>query len=852
MSAATPAGPYTLGVEEEFHLVDLRTRQLTPRANEVLSGLAGSSNTYAAELQQSVVETNSRVCRTLTELRQDLSDVRAELVNVSRALGIGVAAAGTMPLSMAEVLLTETPRYRRMLADYQLLVRQQLICGMQVHVGIDDRDLAVQLVDRLSCWLPPLLALSVSSPFSHAGDDTGYASSRSLIWSRWPTTGGPGPLASAREYDALVEDLVASGAISDKNMIYFDVRPSSHLPTLELRVCDACHEVDTVTLIAGLFRAAVTKEAAGALAGAPSTAVHSTLLRAAMWRAARSGLEAELVDLRGSRKSVPASVVLRSMLEELGPELGSHGDLELVTELLELSLERRSAAARQRDALRRRGRFTDVVDLILAETRGERHHPTESAGTLELARDYHPPGYDEALLPDGQARASHASMLALLSELGGVELVQRGEQLAQRTLEAGVVFRPTDAKEARPFPLDVVPRILTGEEWSRLEGGTAQRARALDAFLNDAYGEQAIVRDGVVPGWLVESAPGRREAGFAMPPGARRTQVCGFDIVRDIDGRWLVLEDNVRVPSGVGYAMQSRRLLGATFPEYASLAQLLDVEQVPAMLRRTLEDSAPAHAQDTLAILLLSEGAHDSAYFEHRMLADAAGIALATPAELLVEGDVLYHVTPQASQRIDVVYLRMDDALARRLGKDGRVIGPQLLRAVKAGNLALANALGNGVADDKAVYDYVPKLIEYYLDERPLLEQVETFHCAHEEHKHYVLSHLEELVVKPVDGYGGLGVVVGPRASERELSEARELIEQQPARWIAQRTISLSTHPTLEQGHLEPRHVDLRVFVYYGKEPIVVPAALTRVAASGSMVVNSSRGGGAKDTWLLR
>lgn len=852
MSPPAAVAPLTLGVEEEFHLVDLRTRQLTPRASEVLAGLGASTHTYAAELQQTVVETNSRVCSSLTELQSHLREVRSELVAVAGRLGIGVAAAGTMPLSMAEVLITETPRFRRMLADYQLLVREQLICGMQVHVGIDDRDLAVALVDRVSAWLPPLLALSVSSPFSHAGDDTGYASSRSLIWSRWPTTGSPGALSSAAEYDELVQNLVASGVISDKGMIYFDVRPSSHLPTLELRVCDACHSVDSVALIAGLFRAAVARESALWRAGKPHTAVHPTLQRAAMWRAARSGLEGELVDFSGPR-SVPAAVALRRMCDELAPELEAQGDRELVEQLLAGALERRSASARQRDALRRRGRFTDVVDLILAETRGERHQPTESAGALSLGRDYRPPGFDEAFSSDGQVRANHAAVLGVLSELGTDELGARAEQLARRTFEAGVLFRPTDAKEARPFPLDIVPRILSGEEWSRLEGGTAQRARALDAFLEDVYGEQAIVHDGVIPGWLIETAPGRREAGTAPPRGARRTQVCGLDLVRDDDGRWLVLEDNVRVPSGVGYAMQSRRLLNATFPEYASLAELLDVEQVPQLLRRTLEQSAPRRCPDDgPALLLLSEGPHDSAYFEHRMLADAAGMPLATPRELLVEDDVLYHVTERGSGRIDVVYLRMDDALARHPGKNGRVLGPQLLRAVKAGNLTLANALGNGVADDKAVYGYVPKLIEYYLHERPLLEQVETWHCADAEQREHVLSHLEELVVKPVDGYGGLGVVIGPRASDQELAEARELIEQQPSRWIAQPTISLSTHPTWQRGHLEPQHVDLRVFVYYGAEPVVVPAALTRVAAAGSLIVNSSRGGGAKDTWLLR
>lgn len=842
----------TLGVEEEFHLVDLRTRQLTPRANEVLAGLSESTRTYAAELQQSVVETNSAVCGTLADLRRILSETRTELIRVANGLGIGVAAAGTMPLSMAEVLITENPRFRRMLADYQLLVRQQLICGMQVHVGMPDRDLAAILIDRLGRWLPPLLALSVSSPFSHSGEDTGYASSRSLIWSRWPTTGSPGPLRSAAEYEELVQNLVASGVISDKGMIYFDVRPSAHVPTIELRVCDACHSVDTVILIAALFRAAVVREMALEAAGTPVPAPHPTLQRAAMWRASRSGIEGELIELGGTR-SVPASVVVRAMVEELAPELAQNGDEQEARELCEVLLERGSAAARQRAALRRRGRFTDVVDLILTETRGDRHHPTESAGVLEIARGYRAPAFDEALLGDGQPRASHAPLLQLLSELGSNELGERAALLAKKTRAAGVLFRPTDAKEAQAFPIDIAPRVLSGEEWSRLEGGTAQRARALDAFLRDVYGPCAIVKDGIIPSWLVDAAPGRRDAGRMFPEGARRTQVSGFDIVRDADGRWLVLEDNVRVPSGVAYAMQSRRLLRDVFPEFASLQELLDVEQVPALLKRTLEDSRPAHAGDgDPSLLLLSEGSHDSASFEHRMLAEAMGIPIAVPNELLVEGDVLYHLTAHDRRRIDVVYLRMDDALSLRRGRDGRIIGPELLRAVQAGNLALANALGNGVADDKAVYDYVPKLIEYYLGEHPLLEQVKTYHCADPDQQAYVLEHLEELVVKPVDGYGGLGVVVGPRASDEELASARQLVEEQPSRWIAQETISLSTHPTFSHGSFEPRHIDLRVFVYYGKEPVVVPAALTRVAAAGSLVVNSSRGGGAKDTWLLR
>ncbi|HEX4338776.1 MAG TPA: carboxylate--amine ligase/circularly permuted type 2 ATP-grasp protein [Polyangiaceae bacterium] len=840
----------TLGVEEEFHLVDLRTRRITPRAREVLANLADSSRTYAAELQQSVVETNSPVFSTLSELRRGIAETRQELARVAGGLGIGVAAAGTLPMSTREVKLTDAPRYQRMLADYQLLVREQSICGMQVHVGVGDRDLAAKLLDRLARYLPPLLALSTSSPFAHDGNDTGYASSRSLIWSRWPTTGAAGAMHSADEYETLVRDLVASGVISDPGMIYFDVRPSSHLPTIEMRVCDACHSVDTVALIAGLFRAAVAHEIAQVKAGNPAMTVHPIVQRAALWRAARSGLEGELVDLRGP-KPLPAALVLRAMVDELAPELAQSGDEDFVRTLVEDVLSRQSAAARQRDALRSRGRLADVVDLILAETRGETHHATARANTVSLASGYEAPAFDEALLPDGQPRPSHAAVLRTLAALGPDELRVRAERLALHVREAGVLFRPTDAKEARPFPLDIVPRVLTGEEWSRLEGGTAQRARALDAFLNDIYGEQSIVRDGVLPAWLVEGAPGRRDAGTTPAPGARRAQVCGFDVVRDADGRWLVLEDNVRIPSGVAYAMQSRRLLKQVFPELDG-SELHDVERVPALLRRTLEESAPPHAQDELSIIVLSEGSDDSASFEHRMLARAMSLPVAVPAELFVEDDTLFHVTDGKAHRVDIVYLRMDDSLAHRRGKDGRVIGPRLSRAVQAGRLTLANALGNGIADDKAVYDYVPKFIDYYLDERPLLEQVPTYHCSDPEQRALVLSRLGELVVKPVDGYGGMGVVIGPQASDEELAAARSVIEQQPSRYIAQETIALSTHPTYHDGALEPRHVDLRVFVYYGKTPVVVPAALTRVASAGSLVVNSSRGGGAKDTWLYK
>jgi carboxylate-amine ligase len=850
-AAASTAGSQclTLGVEEEFHLVDLSTRRLTARSHEVLERLENAKGTYAAELQQSVVETNTLACSTLSALRAELVTLRSELCTTSEALGIGVAAAGTMPLS-APLQITETPRFRRMLADYQLLVREQLICGMQVHVGVSPRDSAARLIDRVSPWLPPLLALSASSPFWHTGDDTGYASTRTLIWSRWPTTGQAGVFTSAAEYDALVQNLIASGVISDAGMIYFDVRPSAHVPTLELRICDACPSIDTVVLIAGLFRAIVARELARDAAGAASTAVAPGLGRAAMWRAARSGLEGELVDLSGPR-SVPAGVLVRNIVSELRPELEAHGDWEVIRTLSDAALERGSSAARQREVLRSTGSIADVVDSLLAETRGEPYDDVAPSLALPMLSGYRSPGYDEAVQPDRRPRATHAELLPAFCGLGQAGLSERRALLESEQRKAGVVFRPAGHESASVLPFDMFPRALSGEEWSRLQGGTAQRARALDAFVQDIYGDAEIVRDGVIPEWLIRSSPGYRPEGAAPARGARRTHVCGFDIIRDQDGRWLVLEDNVRVPSGIGYAVQNRRLMQLAFPELLANVRLLDPAPAPALLKQMLEESAPPRQRGAPKLVLLSAGPADSAYFEHRMLAQAMGIPLVSTAELAVTDDVLWRETPGGPERVDVVYLRMDDQIAQRRGKNLALIVPQLVKAVRAGTLSLANALGNGVADDKAVYAYVPQFIEYYLGEHPLLEQVPTYYCADPDQLALVLARLDQLVLKPVDGYGGLGVMIGPRASEEELFRARALLMQRPQRWIAQETVTFSTHPTLAGGRLRPQHVDLRVFVYYGAQPVVVPAALTRVAPPGSLVVNSSRGGGAKDTWLL-
>ncbi|MDT5146917.1 MAG: glutamate---cysteine ligase / carboxylate-amine ligase, partial [Mycobacterium sp.] len=342
--------PRTLGAEEEFHLVDLKTRRLTARAPELLAELTGD---YVAELQSCVIETNSRVVDSLENLRDELVSHRHVLAEAAAHLGLGVVAAGSVPLAVpAEMRVTRTPRYRQMLADYQLLAREQLICGTQVHVGIEDRDEAVAVAHRVSAHLPALLALSASSPFASDGSDTGYASMRTLVWQRWPTTGPAAPVQSADEYDQLVRDLVASGVITDAGMVYFDVRPATCAPTLELRLCDSCPSVDTVVLIAGLFRGLVEREIEALRAGRPATLLSPAVGRAALWRAARSGLEGDLVDVRAPA-SRPAAEVVTDLVDALRPQLEHNGDWDTVSDLTGEALSSGTSSARQRRALRR-------------------------------------------------------------------------------------------------------------------------------------------------------------------------------------------------------------------------------------------------------------------------------------------------------------------------------------------------------------------------------------------------------------------------------------------------------------------------------------------------------------------
>ena len=849
-SVADSGEATNLGAEEEFHVVDLASRELVARGPHLLNRLPAES--FCAELHRSVVESNTPVCAGLPELRASLVEARRLLADVAEAEGLGVVAAGTVPLvDPLRLAITANSRYERMLDDYQLLVREQLICGAQVHVQISNRDVAVAVTQRLSVYLPVLLALSVSSPFWMA-EDSGYASFRSLVWQRWPTAGLGGEVSSAAEHDALVADLVASRTISDAGMVYFDVRPSARVPTIELRVTDACPDVDNVVLIAGLFRALVRRERDDVLAGVPAIRRPAPLLRAAMWRAARSGLEGDLLDLPRSPSPVPAASAVRALVNELEPYLEGTGDGDQVRSLVERALANGSSAAAQRRAYQRRGRLADVVDLLLERTRSGAatapaavHAPV--SGPLIPADD----SADEVLGSDGPATA-YDGVLATLSRLGAGSLRHREIVRDEEQRSNGVTFGVQGEASTRLFPVDLVPRIVGAGDWSALQAGVVQRARALDAFLHDVYGERAVVADGVVPAWVIEGAPGLRTTGALMHRQATHAHVCGLDLVRDRSGQWFVLEDNVRVPSGLGYAVQNCRLTRTVMPDLPPPGGLLDVEAAPGMLRDALVAAAPPASRNSPGVVLLSEGPTGPAWFEHRMLGEEMGMPVAATTDLIVEDDRVYLVSQGSGQRVDVVYLRIDeDALLHASAADGRPLGAKLLRAVDAGRVALANAPGNGVADDKAVYSYVPKMVEYYLGERPLLATVPTYLCALPDHREVVLGRLDELVCKPVDGYGGEGVLIGSTAPAEELAATRRQILAAPHRWIAQEMVDLSTHACFDGERLVPRHIDLRAFVFLSDRPQVAPAALTRVAPPGSMVVNSSRGGGSKDTWLL-
>lgn len=410
--------------------------------------------------------------------------------------------------------------------------------------------------------------------------------------------------------------------------------------------------------------------------------------------------------------------------------------------------------------------------------------------------------------------------------------------------------------EERPFPLDLVPRVVPADDWQMIETGVAQRVRALEAFLDDIYGPGKVFEDGVLPRRLVlSSSHFHRQAAHLAPPNGVRIHVAGIDLIRDAAGKYRVLEDNLRTPSGISYVIENRRAMTHVFPELFASYRVRAVADYPVYLLAALRAAAPAHASQDPTVVLLTPGVHNAAYFEHSFLARQMGVALVEGRDLVCRSGVVYMRTTSGEERVDVIYRRVDDEYLDPLQfRPDSLLGcPGVLNAARAGNVTLANAVGNGVADDKALYPRVPDLVRYYLHEEPVLANVDTFLLEDPEQRQYVLGHLDELVLKPVDGSGGYGLVIGPQASDEHLAKLASDIQANPRGWIAQGVVDLSTSPTYTGDGFEPRHIDLRPFAVNDGERIwVVPGGLTRVALPrGSLVVNSSQGGGSKDTWVL-
>ncbi len=463
--------------------------------------------------------------------------------------------------------------------------------------------------------------------------------------------------------------------------------------------------------------------------------------------------------------------------------------------------------------------------------------------------------FDELLTSEGAPR--HPALSDGLASLSPEALAERQRHAEEELLEKGITFAVyghTDGNE-KVWPFDVVPRPVGLAEWQIIEAGLKQRIRALNLFLDDVYGPGRIMKDGVVPESLVKTAKTYRpECEGFRPPGGVWTHVVGTDLVRNHDGTIYVLEDNLRCPSGVSYVLENREIMKRVLPEVFYGSIVASIEDYPERLLETLLKTAPEHVTSPTAVVL-TPGVCNSAYFEHSFLAQQMGVELVHGSDLFVdEEDMVWMKTTRGPQRVDVIYRRIDDDfIDPEVFRADSMLGVRgLMRAYRAGNVTLANAPGTGVADDKAVYQYVPAIIRYYLSEDAILQNVPTYLCSVKSDCDYVLSHLHELVVKPTNESGGYGILMGPQASKKEREDCADAIRRDPRNYIAQPMLTLSTVPTVINQTLAPRHVDLRPFILYGEDLWVLPGGLTRVALKeGSMIVNSSQGGGSKDTWVL-
>jgi len=461
--------------------------------------------------------------------------------------------------------------------------------------------------------------------------------------------------------------------------------------------------------------------------------------------------------------------------------------------------------------------------------------------------------FDEMMDPEGSVRPSYQAVYSALSRSTSDDLRMIAESLANNYTQAGVTFDVGGVE--RPFPLDLVPRVIASPEWEIIEAGVAQRVKALEAFLADIYSDARVITDGVIPSQLVTSSTHFHRAVWGIKPvNGVRIHVAGVDLIRNPAGDVRVLEDNVRVPSGVSYVMTNRNAMITAMPEAFANQRIRPVAGYPTRLLTALRKAAPPGV-DEPTVVVLTPGVYNSAYFEHTLLARTMGVELVEGRDLECRRGKVFMRTTAGLQRVDVIYRRIDDDFLDpvHFRSDSMLGVPGLINAVRTGGVALANAIGNGVADDKLIYTYVPDLIKYYLREDPIIANVDTWRLEENGAREEVLDRLQELVVKPVDGSGGKGIVIGPRATKAELDELRRQVSEDPRGWIAQPVVQLSTVPTLIEDCLQPRHVDLRPFaVNNGEDVWVLPGGLTRVALpEGELVVNSSQGGGSKDTWVL-
>jgi uncharacterized circularly permuted ATP-grasp superfamily protein len=464
--------------------------------------------------------------------------------------------------------------------------------------------------------------------------------------------------------------------------------------------------------------------------------------------------------------------------------------------------------------------------------------------------------FDEMFDEHSHAREMARPLVQFMETLPDGELMRRQQSAERALLHMGITFNVygDSAGTERIFPFDLVPRIVDASEWAYIERGLKQRIRALNLFLDDIYHQQKIVKDGLIPVEIIRSARCFRAPCVGMnPPRGVWCHITGTDLVRNGDGQIYVLEDNLRCPSGVSYVLANRVVMKRTFPQMFKPLRIRPVDDYPSRLRDMLESLSPAGV-DSPRVVVLTPGIYNSAYFEHSFLAQQMGVELVEGRDLIVSDGFVWMRTTKGFERVDVIYRRIDDDfLDPAMFRPDSALGvPGLLDVYKAGNVALANAPGSGVADDKVVYAYVPKIVKYYLGEDIILPNVPTFICADPKDRKYVLANLPDLVVKTADESGGYGMLIGPHSTGAEQAEFASRIEAEPRKYIAQPVLSLSRVPTIIEGDFQGRHVDLRPYILHGEETFVLPGGLTRVALrKGSLVVNSSQGGGSKDTWVL-